>query len=198
MRVETFVRGPLVNNVYLLWDEHSNEAAIIDPGIGSDDLLTHIEQQQLHLRYILVTHAHFDHVDNVTHFRERTGASIVLHHDDAAMLGEQMGISADVLLRGGEELALGNLTIRTLHTPGHSPGGVCFLVEDHLFAGDTLFAGSIGRSDFPDSDSAALLKAIAEEILSLPDATHVLPGHSDPTTIGAERAGNPFLQGLIG
>ena len=198
MRVETFVRGPLVNNVYLLWDEHGNEAAIIDPGIGSDDLLTHIEQQQLHLRYILLTHAHFDHVDNAALFREQTGASVVLHHDDAAALEELAGVPADVLLDGGEELTLGSLTIRTLHTPGHSPGGVCFLVDDHLFAGDTLFAGSIGRSDFPDSDSAALLKAIAEEILPLRDATHVLPGHGDPTTIGAERANNPFLQGLIG
>ena len=198
MRVETFVRGPLLNNVYLLWDEHSNEAAIIDPGIGSDDLLKHVEEQQLHLRYVLVTHAHFDHVDNVALFREQTGAGVVLHQADAAALEELVGVSADVLQNGGEELTLGSLTIRTLHTPGHSPGGVCFLVEDHLFAGDTLFAGSIGRSDFPDSDSAALLKAIAEEILPLPDATHVLPGHGDRTTIGTERATNPFLQGLIG
>ena len=196
MRVETFVRGPLANNVYLLWDENTKEAAIIDPGIGSDDLLAHIQERQLHLRYILNSHRHFDHVDNDVFYREQTGASIVLHQDDAAMLEEQMGISADVLLRGGEELALGSLTIRTFHTPGHSAGGVCFLVEDHLFAGDTLFAGSVGRSDFPDSDGAALLEAIAEKILPLPDATHVLPGHGNRTTIGAERAGNPFLQGL--
>ncbi len=198
MRVETFVRGPLLNNVYLLWDEHSNEAAIIDPGIGSDDLLKHIQDLQLRLRYILNTHRHFDHVDNDGFYREQTGAPIVLHHDDAAMLATEFGISPDILLHGGEELALGSLTIRTLHTPGHSAGGMCFLVDDHLFAGDTLFAGSIGRSDFPDSDSAALLKAIAEEILPLPDATHVLPGHGDRTTIGTERATNPFLQGLIG
>ncbi len=198
MRVETFVRGPLLNNVYLLWDEHSNEAAIVDPGIGSDDLLKHIEEEQLHLRYVLVTHAHFDHVDNVALFREQIGAGVVLHQADAAALEELVGVSADVLQNGGEELTLGSLTIRTLHTPGHSPGGVCFLVDDHLFAGDTLFAGSIGRSDFPDSDSAALLKAITEQILPLPDATQVLPGHGDATTIGAERAGNPFLQGFVG
>ena len=198
MKVETFVRGPLVNNVYLLWDEHGNEAAIIDPGIGSDDLLQDIEERQLRLRYILVTHAHFDHVDNVALFREQTGARVVVHHADAAGLEELAGVPADVLLDGGEELALGSLTLRTYHTPGHSPGGVCFLVEDHLFAGDTLFAGSIGRSNFPDSDGALLLQAIAEKILPLPDATRVLPGHGDPTTIGAEHASNPFLQGLIG
>ena len=176
MKVETFVRGPLQNNVYLLWDEHSSEAVIIDPGIGSDDLLQNIEEQQLHLRYILVTHAHFDHVDNVALFREQTGAKVVLHHADAAALEELAGVPADVLLDGGEELALGSLTLRTFHTPGHSPGGVCFLVEDHLFAGDTLFAGSIGRSDFPDSDGALLLQSIAEKVLPLPDCDPRLAG----------------------
>lgn len=198
MKVETFVRGPLVNNVYLLWDEQSKDAAIIDPGIQSDDLLKNIQDQQLQLRYILNTHRHFDHVDSDEFYREQTGAPIVLHQDDAAMLKDQLGIVPDVLLQGGEELALGSLTIRTIHTPGHSAGGVCFLVEDHLFAGDTLFAGSVGRSDFEDSDGELLLKAIAEKILPLPDATLVLPGHGDATTIGAERASNPFLQGLIG
>ncbi|MCY4436768.1 MAG: MBL fold metallo-hydrolase [Chloroflexi bacterium] len=198
MRVETFVRGPLLNNVYLLWDEHSNEAAIIDPGIQSDDLLQNIQDLQLNLRYVLNTHRHFDHVDNDEFYREQTGAPIVLHQDDAAMLKDQLGIEPDMLLQGGEELALGGLTIRTLHTPGHSAGGMCFLVEDHLFAGDTLFAGSVGRSDFEDSDGELLLKVIAEKILPLPDATRVLPGHGDETTVGAERAGNPFLQGFVG
>ena len=198
MRVETFVRGPLLNNVYLLWDEQSKDAAIIDPGMMSEDLLQTIQDRQLQLRYILNTHRHFDHVDCVEFFREQTGAPVVLHQDDAAMLKEQLGIVPDVLLQGGEELALDGLTIRTLHTPGHSAGGMCFLVEDHLFAGDTLFAGSVGRSDFPDSDGELLLKVIADEILPLPDATRVLPGHGDETTVGAERAGNPFLQGLVG
>ena len=198
MKVETFVRGPLLNNVYLLWDEQSRDAAIIDPGIGSDDLLTNIQDYDLRLRYILNTHRHFDHVDNDAFYRERTGAAIVLHHADAAMLEAEFGIAPDILLHGGEELALGSLTIRTLHTPGHSAGGVCFLVEDHLFAGDTLFAGAVGRSDFEDSDGGALLQAIAEKILPLPDATRVLPGHGEATTVGAERANNPFLRGLVG
>ena len=198
MRVETFVRGPLLNNVYLLWDEQSNEAAIIDPGIGSDDLLRNIEEKQLRLRYILNTHRHFDHVDCDEVFRERAGAQIVLHRDDAAFLEEELGITADVLLTGGEELPLGGLTIRALHTPGHSAGGVSFLVEDCLFAGDTLFAGSVGRSDFPDSNGALLLEAIAEKILPLPDGTRVLPGHGEATTVGAERAHNPFLLGHAG
>lgn len=198
MKVETFVRGPLLNNVYLLWDEESNEAAIIDPGIGSDDLLQFIQDSQLRLRYILNTHRHFDHVDNDAFYREQTGAAILLHQDDAAMLAAEFGISPDVVLQGGEELALGSLTIRTLHTPGHSAGGMCYLVEDHLFAGDTLFAGSVGRSDFEDSDGELLVQVIAEKILPLPDATRVLPGHGDETTVGAERANNPFLQGLVG
>ncbi len=198
MKVETFVRGPLLNNVYLLWDVDGNDAAIIDPGIGSDDLLARVEERQLRLRYVLLTHRHYDHVDCAELFRERFGAPLVLHQDDAALLEEQLGIVPDMLLGGGEELALGSLTIRTLHTPGHSAGGMCFLVEDVLFAGDTLFAGSVGRSDFPDSDGEALLKAVAAKILPLPDATRVLPGHGEATTIGAERAGNPFLQGLGG
>lgn len=198
MKVETFVRGPLLNNVYLLWDEDSKDAAIIDPAMMSENVLQTIQDNQLTLRYILNTHRHFDHVDCVDFFREQTGAPAFLHQDDAAMLKEQLGIVPDVLLQGGEELALGGLTIRTLHTPGHSAGGLCFLVRDHLFAGDTIFAGSVGRSDFEDSDGELLLKVIAEKILPLPDATRVLTGHGDETTVGAERTNNPFLQGLIG
>lgn len=197
MKVETFERGPLLNNVYLLWDEESKDAAIIDPGMMSEDVLQTIQDYQLTLRYILNTHRHFDHVDCVEFFREQTGAPVLLHQDDAAMLKEQLDIVPDVLLQGGEELPLGGLTIQTLHTPGHSAGGMCFLVEDHLFAGDTLFAGSVGRSDFEDSDGELLLRVIAEKILPLPDATRVLPGHGDATTVGAERTGNPFLQGLV-
>ncbi|MYB76238.1 MAG: MBL fold metallo-hydrolase [Chloroflexi bacterium] len=198
MKVETFVRGPLLNNVYLLWDEDSKDAAIIDPAMMSEDVLQTIQDNQLTLRYILNTHRHFDHVDCIDFFREKTGAPAFLHQDDAAMLKDQLGIVPDVLLQGGEELALGSLTIRTLHTPGHTAGGMSFLVEDHLFAGDTLFAGSVGRSDFEDSDGELLLEVIAEKILPLPDGTRVLAGHGDETTVGAERANNPFLQGLIG
>ncbi len=198
MKVETFVRGPLLNNVYLLWDEQSKDAAIIDPGMMSEDVLQTIQDNQLTLRYILNTHRHFDHVDCVDFFREHTGAPAMLHQDDAAMLKDQLGIEPDVLLQGGEELALGSLTIRTFHTPGHTAGGMCFLVEDHLFAGDTLFAGSVGRSDFEDSDGELLLEVIVEKILPLPDATRILTGHGDETTVGAERTGNPFLQGLVG
>ncbi len=198
MRVETFVRGPLLNNVYLLWDEQSKDAAIIDPAMMSEDVLQTIQDNQLTLRYILNTHRHFDHVDCVDFYREQTGAPAMLHQDDAAMLEDQLGIVPDVLLQGGEELALGSLTIRTLHTPGHTAGGMSFLVEDHLFAGDTLFAGSVGRSDFEDSDGDLLLKVIAEKILPLPDATRILTGHGDETTVGAERTSNPFLQGLSG
>lgn len=198
MKVETFVRGPLLNNVYLLWDEDSKDAAIIDPAMMSENVLQTIQDNQLTLRYILNTHRHFDHVDCIDFFREKTGAPALLHQDDAAMLKEQLGIVPDVLLQGGEELELGSLTIQTLHTPGHSAGSVSFLVEDHLFAGDILFPGSVGRSDFEDSDGELLLKVIAEKILPLPDATRILPGHGDGTTVGAERANNPFLQGLIG
>ena len=128
MKVESFVRGPLLNNVYLLWDEASNEAAIIDPGIGSDDLLQVIQDKQLHIRYILNTHRHFDHVDSDEYFREQTGAPIVLHEDDAALLQEQSGIVPDVLLQDGAELALGSLTIqhaahaRPLRRRGVLPG----------------------------------------------------------------------------
>lgn len=198
MKVETFECGPLLNNVYLLWDEASSEAAVIDPAMMSEKVLQVIQDKQLHLRYILNTHRHFDHVDADEFFREQTGAPVLLHHDDAAMLKDQLDIIPDRLVQDGECLELGSLTLKVLHTPGHSAGSVCFLVEDHLFAGDTLFAGSVGRSDFPDSDGELLLKVVAEKLLPLPDATLVLPGHGDATTIGAERANNPLLQGLIG
>lgn len=198
MKVETFVRGPLLNNVYLLWDEGTLEAAIIDPGMMSEDVLPFIQGKQLNVRLILSTHRHIDHVDAAEFFREQTGAPFLLHQDDAAVLKEQLGIIPDRLVQDGETLALGGLTLHVLHTPGHSAGSVCFLVEDHLFAGDTLFTGSVGRSDFPDSDGKALLVAIAEKVLPLPDETRVLPGHGEETTVGAERANNPFLQGLIG
>jgi len=194
VRLETFVRGPLQNNVYLLIDEATRLAAIIDPAIGSEDIQDRIAAEGLALRYILNTHGHFDHISGDDFFRKATGAHIAIHEADAPALQEQEGIEADILLRGGELLELGVTRIAVRHTPGHSPGSVCFLVKGTLFAGDTLFAGSVGRFDFPGGDPVALLHSIRQQVLSLPDETEVLPGHGRATTVGQERATNPFLQ----
>ncbi len=193
MKVETFVRGPLQNNVYLLSDETSRTAALIDPALGSEDLLERITSAELTLVYILNTHGHFDHVENDAFFREATGASVVIHRADVPALHDYAGLAPDIVLEGGEALRVGALTLQVRHTPGHSPGSVCFLVGELLFAGDTLFAGSVGRYDLPGGDERALFASLKRDILSLPDETRVFPGHGQPTTVGAERATNPFL-----
>ncbi len=209
MILETLVVGPLAVNCYIVGDEQTREVLVIDPGGNARDLLDVLRRHRLHVVAIVNTHAHFDHLFALNEVRAATGAPFWLHADDAPILaaaqasGALWGMyvaqpaPADGWLKEGDEVRAGAVTFRVLHTPGHSPGGICLLSDQVVFTGDTLFQFGIGRTDFPGGDYATLLRSIRDKLLTLPDDTIVYPGHGDATTIGAERQGNPFLRPLV-
>jgi len=195
------------NNTYVIVDDATKEAAIVDPSFESDQLLPELQEKGLTLRYLLLTHAHFDHVIGNAFYASTVGLPIALHRADLPLLralpeqGRMFGVPVEpspdptIWLEEGKPLTLGETTIQVLFTPGHSPGSVTFLVDDAAIVGDVLFAGSIGRTDLPGASHQTLLDSIRTRLLTLPDETRVLPGHEDETTIGEERRNNPFLRG---
>lgn len=199
--------GQMGTNCYVIWDEKSLEAAVIDPGFEDQRIIDIIKENKLNVKYILLTHGHFDHLGGVNQIKQLTGAKVLIHENDAECLTESRrnlsflaGMSmelepADGFLKEDDPIVLGNISIRVIHTPGHSKGGVCLLADDVLFSGDTLFSTSIGRTDFVDGDLNELLSGITAKLFILPDSTKVLPGHGDDTTIGYEKINNPFLKG---
>lgn len=208
MEIVRYELGPMDNNTYLIIDEATRDAALIDPSFNSESLWADIEARNVTMRYILNTHAHFDHIIGNAFYVEKTGAPLALHHGDLDRLRAlpeharryrfEVAPSPDptLFLEEGQTLPLGSTSIRVVHTPGHSPGSVTFLFDDVAIVGDVLFAGSIGRTDLPGGSLQTLLHSIRTQLLTLPDSTQVLPGHNAPTTIGQERATNPHLQGL--
>jgi len=206
MKIERIAAGNYVANCYLVADEASKEAAIIDPGAGGTQIVKLIQDYGLKLKYIILTHRHPDHIGAVREVKEATGAKLAVHVDDADGLKVRpFGTTApysiqplpkpDQLLKDGDAIEIGSLRLSVIHTPGHTEGGICLLVEGYLFSGDTLFASSVGRWDMPGGDGRQLISAIMTKLMTLPDETVVLPGHGPETTIGNERRGNPFLQG---
>jgi hydroxyacylglutathione hydrolase len=212
---EVVVVGPLQCNCSILGDEETHEAIVIDPGDEVERVLAVLKKHSLKARYILNTHAHFDHVGNCCDLKEATGAEIWLHKADQsiyetaprqAALFAMYGVrpirmtAVDQYIKDADGLQVGKIAAQALHTPGHTPGSLSLHVpgsaRDILFAGDTLFSGSIGRSDLPGGDPHRLLKSIKDRLLTLDDATEVWPGHGPKTTIGRERRTNPFLQNL--
>ena len=209
MLLETLVVGPLAVNCYLIGDEESREAIVIDPGDDAQNILDTIRHGRLTVKAIVNTHAHFDHVGAVESVRQVTGAPFMLHVDEvpvlnaasasAAMWGMevQQPKPADRLLREGDEVRVGNLVLKVLHTPGHTPGGICLVGDKSVFVGDTLFQGSIGRTDFLGGDYGTLMASIRDKLLPLPDETMVYAGHGAATTIGEEKQFNPFVRPLM-
>jgi len=209
MILETLVVGPLAVNCYLVGDEGTREAMVIDPGGDAREILNTIRHGRLSVKAIVNTHAHFDHVGALNEVREATGAPFMLHADEVPILGAAsmsatmfgMRVAqpkpADRLLREGDAVRVGNLALKVLFTPGHTPGGICLLGDQCVFVGDTLFQGSIGRTDFPGGDYGTLMASIRDKLLPLPDATVVYAGHGAATTIGAEKQFNPFVRQLI-
>jgi glyoxylase-like metal-dependent hydrolase (beta-lactamase superfamily II) len=206
MILDVLLVGPLGVNCYILGDEHTRQAVVIDPGGNPREILKTIEKRALKIIAIVNTHAHFDHVLALTEVRAATGAPFLLHAGEAQILasaqmsGAMFGMAMrqpappDRLLNDGDTIPVGALRLKVLHTPGHTPGGICLLFDNRVIVGDTLFQSGIGRTDFPGGDYATLMTSIRDKLLTLPDETIVYPGHGPATTIGEERALNPFLR----
>ena len=202
--------GPLQVNCYILADEKTKEAVVIDPGDDAADILKIVNDKGLKVKYIVNTHAHFDHVGANKAVKEATGAELLLHQEDDALLGstssqaKMFGMTAptspraDRFIKQGDVIKAGEVALRVLHTPGHSSGGICLLEQGIVFTGDSLFAGSIGRTDLFGGDLMTLINSIKSNLLTLPDDTRVLPGHGPASTIGDEKRENPFLNAESG
>jgi hydroxyacylglutathione hydrolase len=208
MILESFPVGYLHCNCTILGDEVTHEAIVVDPGDNIPEILSRLEKHGLTLRQIVITHAHIDHIGGAALLKKATGAPVLLNQKDLGMLNIMeiqagwLGVPTpevappDASAEDGLAIGLSSLPAEVLHTPGHTPGSIClFFPEQHLLlAGDTLFAGSIGRTDLPGGDGRQILRSLRDRLLVLPDATRVLPGHGAETTIGEERQSNPFLQ----
>lgn len=206
MLIQALSLGPLEVNCYILSCPQTRLATVIDPGDEAGAIVQQIESNKLTVTSILLTHGHFDHVCAVAEVQKATGAAVYAHEKEklnlasVALQTQFFGFPApqpfkvDHWLGGGEQLEVGEMMVEVLNTPGHSPGGICFLHGDLLFSGDALFYESIGRSDLPGGSTDTLLRAIRSRLLVLPDATQVFPGHGKNTTIGHEKKYNLFLQ----
>lgn len=207
---EVLTVGPLACNCSVLGDEASREAIVVDPGAEITRILDTLARHRLTLRHIVVTHAHIDHIAGARHLQSLTGAPILYNEADLPLLAMMdiqagwLGIAVpevappDLSLADGATVRVAGIAAEVLHTPGHTEGSLCLYLPSHsiLLAGDTLFAGSVGRTDLPGGNTEKLLRSIHTSLLPLPDATRVLPGHGPSTTIGHERETNPFLQRL--
>lgn len=206
MIIKTLAVGPIMANCYIVGCESSKQAAVIDPGDETDKILMALAEARLTVKYILNTHGHFDHVGGNRRMKDATGAELLIHSDDTRMLeslpqaAAAFGLSAesspppDRTIAEGDTITFGDITLRVLHTPGHSPGGVSFHSNGAVFVGDTLFAGSIGRTDFEGGDFNTLISSIKNKLFPLGDDVTVYTGHGPTTTIGQEKQMNPFLR----
>jgi len=197
--------GPLQVNCFILADEKTRDAVVIDPGDDAADILKIIKEKDLKVKFIVNTHGHFDHIGANKAIKEATGAELLMHEGDAPVLasaaqhsrafgmGPVSSPPADRYVKHGDMITAGEISLKVLHTPGHSPGGICLLEEGMVFTGDALFAGSIGRTDLPGGDLMTLLDSIRTSLMNLPDDTRVFSGHGPASTIGDERRENAFL-----
>ena len=195
MFVRMFTVGMLATNCFLVGDPESGESAVIDPGFDQESeaeaIHSEVRRNGFRIKYIINTHGHPDHIGGNRIMKERSGVPILIYEDDAPLLRDPL---ADRKLHDGDTISIGNLRLRVVHTPGHSPGSMALLAEDCVFSGDTLFAGSIGRYDLPGGSLEELVNSLKNKLLTLPDHVRVYPGHGPVTTIGEERRNNPFLK----
>ncbi|MCG0277523.1 MAG: MBL fold metallo-hydrolase [Thermanaeromonas sp.] len=205
MILETLVVGPLATNCYLIACPQTKEGAVIDPGAEGQRILALAAQVGVKIRYIINTHGHIDHCGANGEIKEATGAEILIHRADAPYLtdasknlliftgGQGGSPPADRTLEEGDIVHVGKISLEVIHTPGHTPGGICLKGEGVVFTGDTLFAGSIGRTDFPGGSFKQLIDSVKEKLFCLPEDLVIYPGHGPSSTIGAEKTDNPFF-----
>ncbi len=201
--------GHMAVFAYLVGDPATGDALVIDPAARIDDIIALAEKSGLRIQYIVNTHGHVDHISGNTEMKSKTGAKIVIHESDAEMLtstpamilrmfGAKRSAAADITVRDGDVLTVGGVSLKVLHTPGHSPGSISLFTEGHVFTGDTLFVGGVGRTDLPGGSGRVMARSIQEKLCTLPDDTTVLPGHNyggmPTSTIGREKRYNPFLR----
>jgi hydroxyacylglutathione hydrolase len=205
MKYELVVVGALETNCYLVYCEESRACAVIDPGADHEKIIAAVADLELKPVIVLNTHGHVDHIGVNSEIIEKYGVPLAMHKADTGMLrvsdmielslllGARDSPPPDRLLDEGDEVAIGNFSLRVIHTPGHTPGSIGFLHDGVLFSGDTLFCGGVGRTDLPGGSWKDLERSIRERIMTLPENTLVLPGHGPHTTVGQERDSNPFL-----
>jgi hydroxyacylglutathione hydrolase len=203
--LKMLVVGPIQSNCYIVGCDRTREAAVIDPGGDADKILITLAKDKLRCLYIINTHGHFDHSADNKRLKEVTGAQLLIHPADAPMIlnqsmgGGMWGLHVDNspppdrYIEEGDIITIGDISLKVLHTPGHSPGGISLVTDKIVFVGDTLFAGSIGRTDFPGGDYEGLIHHVRNKIFTLGDDVIVYPGHGLKTTVGRERKTNPFF-----
>ncbi len=206
MIIRKLTVGPIMANCFIVGCEETRQAAVIDPGDEVDRILVALAKDQLTVAVIINTHGHFDHVGGNARLKQATGAPLLIHRLDAPMLDQlsaaasQWGMTAenspppDRTIDEGDTVPFGNLAFSVIHTPGHTQGGISLHTDGSVFVGDTLFAGSIGRTDFPGGDYATLIAAIQNKLFTLGDDVTVYTGHGPETTIGVEKRTNPFAR----
>jgi glyoxylase-like metal-dependent hydrolase (beta-lactamase superfamily II) len=205
MIIKTLPVGPIMANCFIVGCQETMQAAVIDPGDEADKILQSVAELKLEVKTIINTHGHFDHVSANKGISAATNAPILIHALDAPMLAQisasasNWGLSAenspapDRTLNDGDTITFGKITLNVIHTPGHTPGGISLFTDGHVFVGDTLFAGSIGRTDFPGGDFATLKSSIQDKLFTLGNDVRVYTGHGPETTIGHEKQHNPFV-----
>lgn len=206
MKIITFVKGPIDANNYLLIDEESNEAVLIDCSSNEDSYIDEIKTSGVKLKYILLTHGHFDHILGVDKFKKVFNVDTYVSKDDLSqvkLVPDMMQMFAGMMpiniseihhfVADGDEFTIGNTKIKAIATPGHTQGGMCYLADDKLFSGDTLFLGSVGRCDLVDGDFKQIVRSIKDKLFILPESTEVFPGHGPKTSIGYEKKYNEII-----
>jgi glyoxylase-like metal-dependent hydrolase (beta-lactamase superfamily II) len=204
--IKKLVVGPIMANCYILGCQDTREAVVIDPGDESERIVMLLAEEKLKLKYIINTHGHFDHVGGNRELKAATEADILIHALDEPMLGQLANAArgfgldgvensppADRTIDEGDEITFGNITLKVIHMPGHSQGGVALYTDSIVFVGDSLFAGSIGRTDLPGGDYHTLISSIKDKLFQLPDETVVYTGHGPQTSIKQEKITNPFV-----
>lgn len=206
MIIDKITVGAFQVNNYLIVDEETKDAALIDAGGDYEATMNLAQKHNANIKYIFNTHAHLDHIAGDYDLQTKSSAKVLLHKEDeflVGMLKEHLKLygmpeyeepKVDRLIEDGEEITVGSLKFKVIHTPGHSPGGVCYLIGNKLFSGDTLFAGAVGRTDLPQGSYEQLEKSVKEKLYTLDENIEVYPGHGPKTSIGYEKKNNPFFK----